>query len=96
MYSFLVVPVCVCAHVCVRACVCVVGVIVERPVLPPSVVDGRFRNPLYYYYYYYYFKTMWLLRESIVDCSNQFILRWFRLLVFFSSTADLNNVCFFA
>lgn len=31
------------------------------------------------------FKTMWLLREVIVDCSNQFILRWFRLHVFFSS-----------
>ena len=35
-----------------RACVCVVSVIVKRPVLPPSVVDGRSRNPLYYYYYY--------------------------------------------
>ena len=36
-----------------RACVrvCVVSVIVKRPVLPPSVVDGRSRNPLYYYYY---------------------------------------------
>ena len=34
--------------VCV--CVCVVSVIVKRPVLPPCVVDGRFRNPLYYYY----------------------------------------------
>ena len=29
-----------------------VSVIVKRPVLPPSVVDGRSRNPLYYYYYY--------------------------------------------
>ena len=28
----------------------VVSVIVKRPVLPPSVVDGRSRNPLYYYY----------------------------------------------
>ena len=47
---------CVCAYacmcVCVHACVCVVSVIVKRPVLPPSVVDGRSRNPLYYYYYY--------------------------------------------
>ena len=48
--------VCVCVCVCVRAraracvCVCVVSVIVKRPVLPPSVVDGRSRNPLYYYY----------------------------------------------
>ena len=42
--------VCVCQCVCV--CVCVVSVIVKRPVLPPSVVDGRSRNPLYYYYYY--------------------------------------------
>ena len=29
-------------------CVCVVSVIVKRPVLPPSVVDERSRNPLYY------------------------------------------------
>ena len=51
--------VCVCVCMCVRACVrvyvrvcvrvCVVSVIVKRPVLPPSVVDGRSRNPLYYY-----------------------------------------------
>ena len=40
---------------CVCVCVCVVSVIVKRPVLPPSVVDGRSRNPLYYYYYYYYY-----------------------------------------
>ena len=32
-------------------CVCVVSVTVKRPVLPPSVVNGRSRNPLYYYYY---------------------------------------------
>ena len=38
-----------CVCVCVCACVCVVSVIVKRPVLPPSVVDGRSRNPLYYY-----------------------------------------------
>ena len=31
---------------------CVVSVIVKRPVLPPSVVDGRSRNSLYYYYYF--------------------------------------------
>ena len=36
--------------VCVR--VCVVSVIVKRPVLPPCVVDGRSRNPLYYSYSY--------------------------------------------
>ena len=30
---------------------CVVSVIVKRPVQPPSVVDGRSRNPLYYYYF---------------------------------------------
>ena len=41
--------VCVCAHM--QACVCVVSVIGKRPVLPPSVVDGRSRNSLYYYYY---------------------------------------------
>ena len=39
------------ACVCACVCVCVVSVIVKRPVLPPSVVDGRSRNPLYYYYY---------------------------------------------
>ena len=43
-----------CAHitvcVCVCVCVCVISVIVKRPVLPPCVVDGRSRNPLYYYY----------------------------------------------
>ena len=33
--------------VCVCVCVCVVSVIVKRPVLPPCVVDGRSRNPLY-------------------------------------------------
>ena len=45
---------CVCVCACVRACVCVcvcVCVIVKRPVLPPSVVDGRYKNPVYYYYY---------------------------------------------
>ena len=36
-------------------CVCVVSVIVKRPVFPPCVVDGRSRNPLYYYYHYYYY-----------------------------------------
>ena len=41
-----------CVRACVRArvracvCVCVVSVIVERPVLPPCVVDGRSRNRL--------------------------------------------------
>ena len=33
-------------------CVCVVSVIVKRPVLPPSVVDGRSRNPLYHLSYH--------------------------------------------
>ena len=49
-------PVCVQAYACVRACVCVcvVSVIVKRPVLPPCVVDGRSRNPLHHYYYYYH------------------------------------------
>ena len=42
--------VCVCVRAC-HVCVCVVSVIVKRPVLPPSVADGRSRNPLYYYYY---------------------------------------------
>ena len=52
------VSVCVCVGACVRACVracvcfvCVVSVIVKRPVLPPYVVDGRYRNPLVLYYY---------------------------------------------
>ena len=39
-------------------CVCVVIVIVKRLVLPPSVVDGRSRNPLYYYYYYICFMVL--------------------------------------
>ena len=40
-----------CVHaLCVCVCVCVVSVIVKGPVLPPCVVDGRSRNPLYYYY----------------------------------------------
>ena len=43
--------VCVCVRACAHMHVCVVSVIVKRPVLPPSVVDGRSRNPLYYYYY---------------------------------------------
>ena len=49
---------CVCVHARARVCVraCVVSVIVKRPVLPPSVVDGCPRNPLYYYYYYYYYE----------------------------------------
>ena len=57
--------VCVCVRACVRewvracvrVCVCVVVVVVivivvvvKRPALPPCVVDGRSRNPLYYYY----------------------------------------------
>ena len=40
---------------CECVCVCVVSVIVRRPVLPPCMVDGRSRNPLYYYNYYYYY-----------------------------------------
>ena len=32
-------------------CVRLVSVIVKCPLLPPRVVDGRSRNPLYYYYY---------------------------------------------
>ena len=47
--------VCACVRVSVRACACVcarvVSVTVKRPVLPPSVVDGRSRNPLYSYYH---------------------------------------------
>ena len=45
--------VCACLHACVRACVraCVVSVIVKLPALPPCVVDGHSRNPLYHYHY---------------------------------------------
>ena len=39
----------VCGCVCVCACVCVVSVIVKHHVLPPCVVDGCSKNPLYYY-----------------------------------------------
>ena len=39
-------------RMCMCVCVCV-SIIVKHPMLPPCVVDGRSRNPLYYYYYYY-------------------------------------------
>ena len=45
-----------CVGVAVRACV-------KRPVLPPSVVDGRFRNPLYYYYTHTH--TYFCVREPV-------------------------------
>ena len=61
---------CVCVCVCAR--VCVVSVIVKRPVLPLCVVDGRSRNPLYYYYYYY-----WIPPLSILGgCLKAVALRW--------------------
>ena len=41
----------VCVCVCVCVCLCVISVTVKCPVLPPCVLDGRSRNPLYYYYY---------------------------------------------
>ena len=53
--------------VCVCVCVCVVSVIVKRPVLPPSVVDGRSRNPLYYYCYYYYYYIMLYISGTLGD-----------------------------
>ena len=53
---------------CVRACVCVISVIVKRPVLPPCAVNGRSRNPLYHYYYYYAVLTAHLLNASVA-CS---------------------------
>ena len=40
-----------CMKVCVCVCVCV-SVIVKHPMLPPCVVDGCSRNPLFYYYTY--------------------------------------------
>ena len=36
--------------VSVSVSVSVVSVIVKRPVLLPSVLDGHSRNPLFYYY----------------------------------------------
>ena len=45
-------------------CVCV---IVKRPVLPPSVVDGRSRNPLYYYYYACKYKVHKLHQRYILN-----------------------------
>ena len=51
--------VCACVRACVRACVCVVSEIVKRPVLPPCVVDGRSRNPLYYYDYFWRYMQSW-------------------------------------
>ena len=44
----------------------------ERSVLPPSVVDGRSRNPLYYYYYYYYYllrQRKTVERACVFNCS---------------------------
>ena len=52
---------------CVCVCVCVVSVIVKRPVLPPCVVDGRSRNPLYYYYYVTFSGTIGIVMSSLVD-----------------------------
>ena len=49
---------------CVCVCVCVVSVIVKRPVLPPSVVDGRSRNPLYYYYFH---------DHAVLGCGELFV-----------------------
>ena len=46
-------------------CVSVVSVIVKHPVLPPCVVDGRCRNPLYYYCYY------WILPNQRTCLSNE-------------------------
>ena len=42
------------ARAYVRACVrvSVVSVTVKHPVLPPSAVDRRSRNPLYYLFFY--------------------------------------------
>ena len=38
--------------------------------MPPCVVDGRFRNPLYYYYYYYIFSKS---LESLVHIHRKYI-----------------------
>ena len=46
---FTIVPIPLSDIECVR--VCVVSVIVKHPVLPPCVIDGHSRNPLYYYYF---------------------------------------------
>ena len=59
--------------VCVCVCVCVVSVIVKRPVLPPSVVDGRSRNPL----------LIIVINEEPADTAESgmdqiFLLRWVR------------------
>ena len=58
------------SDVCVCVCVCVVSVIVKHPVLPPSVVDGRSRNPLYYYYYYDV-ATDWFRFKTVMTFSSQ-------------------------
>ena len=52
---------CISVCMCVHACVCVVSVIVKHPVLPPSVIDGHSRNPLYYYF--------------LVLCTGQLIIK---------------------
>ena len=60
-----------CLMYCACACVCVsvVSIIVKCPVLPPSVVDGRSRNPLYYYNFYYYYVlslAVFVIRDRFV------------------------------
>ena len=60
-----------CVRACVCVCVCVVSVIVKRPVLPPSVVDGRSRNPL----------LIIVINEEPADAAESgmdqiFLLRW--------------------
>ena len=57
-----------CVRACVHVCVCVVSVIVKRPVPPPSVVDGRSRNPPYYYYYYKLY--IWKQSPKCVDIAS--------------------------
>ena len=44
-----------------------VKAILKRPVLPPCVVDGLCRNPLYYYYYDLYSKKGKVIHNLIID-----------------------------
>ena len=50
--------------------VSVVSVIVKCPMLPPCVVGGRSRNPLYYYYYYYFFCSPVLRPVSVEEADT--------------------------
>ena len=69
-------------------CVCVVSVIVKRPVLPLCVVDGRSRNTLYYYYYPLQGQTGSLGINQLCEC----LLYTLHCETFWSSVSERFNI----